>query len=88
MFVIWFIVLGLIAGALARLLVPGKDSLGLLGTMVLGMVGSFVGGFLGYLVHHDTAGGFVQTSGIIGSVIGAVIALLIYRSIGGRRAHA
>ncbi len=89
MFVIWFIILGLIAGALARLLVPGRDSLGIIGTILLGMVGSFVGGFLGYLIHHDSADGMVQTSGIIGSVIGAIIALLIYRKIGGkRRVHA
>lgn len=89
MFIIWFIILGLIAGALARLLVPGKDSMGILGTILLGMVGSFVGGFLGYLIHHDSADGMLQTSGIIGSVIGSIIALLIYRKVGGRnRVHA
>ena len=59
-------------------------SLGILGTILLGMVGSFIGGFLGYLLHHDRADGMLQTSGIIGSVVGAIIALLIYRRIGGR----
>jgi uncharacterized membrane protein YeaQ/YmgE (transglycosylase-associated protein family) len=87
-FVIWFVIFGLVAGALARLIVPGKDSLGIVGTIALGMVGSFIGGFLGYLLHHDRSNGLVQTSGIIGSVVGAVIALLIYRKVsGGKRAR-
>lgn len=86
MFIISFIIVGLIAGALARLLVPGRDSLGIGGTILLGMVGSLVGGFLGYLIFHkDSDNGFLQTSGLIGSVIGAIIALLIYRKVGGRR---
>jgi uncharacterized membrane protein YeaQ/YmgE (transglycosylase-associated protein family) len=86
MFVIGFIIVGLVAGALARLLVPGKDSLGIIGTIVLGMVGSLIGGFLGYLLFHkDGEDGLFQVSGLIGSVIGAVIALLIYRQIGGRK---
>ncbi len=78
-------VVGLIAGALARLLVPGKDPIGILGTIVLGIIGSFIGGFLGYLLfHHDAKQGAFQTSGLLGSIIGAVIALLIYRKVGGR----
>lgn len=76
-FIIWLIV-GLIAGALARLLVPGKDPMGVLGTMVLGLVGSLVGGFLANLVFDGNID--IAASGIIGSVIGAVIALLIYRA--------
>jgi uncharacterized membrane protein YeaQ/YmgE (transglycosylase-associated protein family) len=52
MFIISFIVIGLIAGAIARLLVPGKDSLGIGATILLGMVGSLIGGFLGYLIFH------------------------------------
>jgi uncharacterized membrane protein YeaQ/YmgE (transglycosylase-associated protein family) len=84
--IIWLLVIGLISGALARLLVPGRDSLGIGGTILLGIVGSFIGGFLGYLIFgHDKGDGFVQPSGILGSVIGAVIALLIYRKVGGRR---
>lgn len=83
--IITMIVVGLIAGALARLLVPGKQSMSILTTMVLGIVGSFVGGFLGYLIFHkDAAEGFLQPSGLIGSVIGAVVVLLIWTRVGGR----
>ncbi|MDQ3569509.1 MAG: GlsB/YeaQ/YmgE family stress response membrane protein [Actinomycetota bacterium] len=79
--IIVLLILGLIAGALARLLVPGPDPIGIAGTIVLGIVGSFVGGFLGYLLlGKDPGEGALQPSGIIGSVIGAVVALLIYRA--------
>lgn len=83
--IIVMIIVGLIAGALARLLVPGKDPMGIGATILLGIVGSFVGGFLGYLLfHHDKNQGAIQPSGIIGSVIGAIIVLLIWRAVSGR----
>jgi uncharacterized membrane protein YeaQ/YmgE (transglycosylase-associated protein family) len=90
--VLWFIivllVVGLIAGGLARLLVPGPDPMSLAATWLLGALGSFVGGFVGYVLFGaDIEDGAVQTSGIIGSVIGAVILLLIYRAIQRRHAH-
>lgn len=84
-FIIVLIIIGLVAGALARLLVPGRDPIGVVGTIVLGVVGSFIGGFLGYVLFgKDAAEGALQPSGIIGSVIGAVIALLIYRAVAHR----
>ena len=80
------IVVGLIAGALARLLVPGRQHLSIPMTILLGIVGSFVGGFLGHLLFgRDSGSGFLQPAGIIGSVIGAVIVLLIWTRVGGRR---
>ena len=83
--IITLIVVGLIAGAMARLLVPGKQDIGIAMTIVLGIVGSFIGGFLGYLIFHkDASNGFLQPSGLIGSIIGAVIALLIYTRMGSR----
>lgn len=85
-FIIVLLLFGLVAGALARLLVPGRDPLGIGGTILLGIVGSFVGGFIGFLLFgSDIDEGALQPSGLIGSVIGAVIALLIWRRIQSRR---
>jgi uncharacterized membrane protein YeaQ/YmgE (transglycosylase-associated protein family) len=83
--IISLIIVGLIAGALARLLVPGRQDLSIPMTILIGMIGSFVGGFLGYaLFGKDSSEGALQPAGIIGSVIGAVIVLLIWTRIGGR----
>jgi uncharacterized membrane protein YeaQ/YmgE (transglycosylase-associated protein family) len=82
---IYLFVIGIIAGYLARFLVPGPDPMGFWATVALGIVGSFVGGLLGYLIfNEDLDQGALQASGIIGSLVGAVIALLVYRAIGGR----
>jgi uncharacterized membrane protein YeaQ/YmgE (transglycosylase-associated protein family) len=80
MAIIGFLILGLIAGAIARLLVPGRDPMGWLGTIVLGCVGALVGGFLGRALFGDNDG-----VGLIGAVIGSIIVLLIYNAaVGGR----
>ena len=71
---------GHIAGFIARALVPGDDSMSIGKTIVLGVVGSFVGGMLGYLLFGaDIGDGAVQASGLIGSIIGSMIALVVYR---------
>ena len=83
--IIGIIVIGLIAGALARLIVPGRQNISIAMTIVLGIIGSFVGGFLGYLIFHkDAQNGVLQPSGIIGSVIGAIIVLLVYTRVSNR----
>ena len=81
--IIAFLIIGLVAGFLARLLVPGPDPMGWLGTLVLGLVGSFVGGTLAALVFGGTLE--VSASGLVGSVVGAIIVLLILRAMSGRR---
>ncbi|MGH8910489.1 MAG: GlsB/YeaQ/YmgE family stress response membrane protein [Egibacteraceae bacterium] len=81
---LWFLVIGLIAGVLARLLVPGPDPMGVLATTVLGIVGSFVGGFLAALLPLGPDPQHMRPAGIFGSVIGAVVALLIYRRVQAR----
>jgi len=82
-FIVILLVVGLIAGAIARLLVPGRDPIGLIGTIVLGIIGSFVGGFLETLIfrHHLTVR-HVHAAGIIGSIVGAIVVLLIVRASG------
>ncbi len=90
-FIVVLIVVGLIAGMLARLLVPGRDRIGILGTIVLGIVGSFVGGFIWNLVeYHRAAPHRFHLVGIIGSVLGAIVVLLLLRLTGlerGRQAR-
>jgi len=84
--VIYWIVVGLIAGALARLIVPGRTNIGCLGTILLGIVGSFVGGTLGSILFDEDFD--LEAAGLLGSIIGAIIALIVYRGVsqrGGRR---
>jgi uncharacterized membrane protein YeaQ/YmgE (transglycosylase-associated protein family) len=82
-FIVILLVIGLIAGAIARLLLPGRDPIGLLGTILLGVVGSFVGGFLlNLLFYHKLAPHRFHPAGIIGSIIGAFLVLLLIRVFG------
>ena len=85
-FIISMIVIGAIAGYLARALVPGKDPMGFWGTVLLGIVGSFVGGFLGALVFGGAEGeSMMSPAGLIGSIVGAIIALLVYNAVTGTK---
>jgi uncharacterized membrane protein YeaQ/YmgE (transglycosylase-associated protein family) len=85
---IWMLVVGLVAGLIARAIMPGKDSMGWVMTIVLGIVGSFVGGFLINAVMHNDATGTsdFQPTGLIGSVIGALVVLGIWHLVRRRRA--
>lgn len=83
MSIIGMLILGLVAGAIAKLIMPGKDPGGIIVTMLLGIAGSFVGGFLARAVSGGARTD--MTAGLIGSIIGAVILLAIYRLIVKRR---
>ena len=83
--ILTFIVVGAIAGFLARFLVPGRDPMSVGATIVLGIVGSFVGGWLGQLLFAGNAALPPPSAGWIGSIIGALIVLAIYRYTQGRR---
>jgi len=80
---LWEAIIGLIVGAVAKLLMPGKDPGGILITMLIGVAGSVLASFLGRAAGWYAAG---QSAGFIMSVIGAIILLLIYRLIRGKSA--
>jgi uncharacterized membrane protein YeaQ/YmgE (transglycosylase-associated protein family) len=79
--IIGWLLFGLIVGAIAKFLMPGRDPGGWIVTILLGIAGSFVGGFLA----STLLGSDNQAAGWIGSIIGAMVLLLIYRMIVGRR---
>lgn len=83
--VVGWILFGLIAGFIARAIVPGKDDIGILRTILLGMAGSVVGGFLFGLLTGGLRG--FEPAGWIGSIIGAVIVLVIYNRVTGRKSR-
>jgi uncharacterized membrane protein YeaQ/YmgE (transglycosylase-associated protein family) len=79
---LWVLIIGLVVGALAKLIMPGKDPGGIIVTMLLGIAGAFLGGWIGRAVGLYQEG---QGAGFIMSLIGAIILLAIYRLIVGRR---
>jgi uncharacterized membrane protein YeaQ/YmgE (transglycosylase-associated protein family) len=88
-FILLLLLVGLVAGAVARLIVPGRDPMGCGATILLGIVGSFVGGFLGWLIFDRDDDAALRPSGLVGSIVGAVIVLLLLRAVtgGGGRAR-
>ena len=83
MYILWTLLIGLVVGALAKFVMPGKDPGGAIVTVILGVAGSFIAGMLGKALGWYEIG---DGPGIIASVIGAVILLAIYRVVIGRRA--
>ena len=79
---LWMLLVGLVVGALAKLVMPGRDPGGIIVTMLLGVAGALVAGFLGRSVGWYGEG---EAAGFIASLIGAVLLLAIYRAIVGRR---
>ncbi|HSK92219.1 MAG TPA: GlsB/YeaQ/YmgE family stress response membrane protein [Euzebyales bacterium] len=85
--IIAWIILGLIAGAIAKAIMPGNDPGGIIVTMLIGIVGAVVAGFLSAQIFGvDPVGGFFELSTWIAAIIGALILLFIYRLVVGRRA--
>lgn len=82
--IIGWCLFGLIAGAIARLLTPGKDPMGCLATIGLGILGSFLGGFVVSLLFGGGLEAF-RPSGLIGAVVGGIVVLLIFRAVAPRR---
>ena len=80
--ILWTLIIGLVIGAIAKLLMPGKDPGGCIITMLLGIAGAFVAGYIGRAFGWYEPG---QPAGFIASIIGAMLLLLIYRMIAGRR---
>jgi uncharacterized membrane protein YeaQ/YmgE (transglycosylase-associated protein family) len=78
-----FVLFGLIVGFLARAIMPGRQSMGLIMTSILGMVGSLLGGFVASLITHDDVNR-IHATGLIGSIIGALVVLALV-SMGSRR---
>ena len=80
--ILWVLVVGLVIGVIAKLLMPGRDPGGCIITMLIGIAGSFIASYLGQALHWYEQG---QPAGFIGSVIGAMLLLLLYRLIAPRR---
>ena len=80
-----FILLGLIAGAIAKLILPGRQGGGWLATLVLGVVGALIGGWLGGLIFNVGYDGFFSIQSWIIAILGALVVLVIWGAITGRR---
>ena len=80
--IIWTLIIGLVAGIVAKLLMPGRDPGGFIITILLGIAGAFRATWLGQAIGWYQAG---EGAGFIGAVVGAVVILIIYRMIARRR---
>ena len=82
---IWWVIIGLIAGALARLIMPVRDPMGIIATILLGIVGSVLGGLVSWAIWGaDEAGRGFRPAGLILSIIGAILVLWIWRMMKSR----
>ena len=80
---IWMFIIGIIIGAIARWIFPGGAHMGIIATGILGIIGSFVGGYIARLFNRPPEGAPVHPAGIIMSVVGALIVLFIYNRVVG-----
>lgn len=84
--ILWTIIVGLIVGALARLIMPGRDAMGWIATILLGIGGAVIGHFLGRLILGRPAGESILDAGFIFSLLGAILLLWVWRRIKSRQA--
>jgi uncharacterized membrane protein YeaQ/YmgE (transglycosylase-associated protein family) len=79
---LWMLIIGLVIGAIAKFIMPGKDPGGIIVTMLIGIAGALIAGFLGRAVGWYHEG---EPAGFIASIVGAILLLIVYRMIVGRR---
>jgi len=79
--VLWSIITGFFIGLIARAILPGSNKMGIIATVVLGILGSLVGGFIGGVISKPAEGSKFHPAGFLMSVVGAVVLLLLWRSI-------
>ena len=85
--ILGFLILGLIAGAIAKAILPGRQGGGWVITLVLGVVGAILGGWIGSLIFGGGLGDFFDLRTWVLSIVGAIIVLLIYGAVAGRRSR-
>jgi len=78
---LWMLIVGIVVGAIARLIMPGSEHLGILMTGVLGIAGSFVGGFIARLFSKPADGALVHPAGLVLSVVGALVLLYAWNLV-------
>lgn len=85
--ILGFLILGLIAGAIAKAILPGRQGGGWVITLVLGVVGAILGGWIGSLIFGGGLGEFFDLRTWLLAILGAIIVLLIYGAVAGRRSR-
>ena len=79
---IWMFIVGLVVGAIARFIMPGAEGMGWIMTAIIGIAGSFIGGFIARLFSKPADGAIVHPAGLLLSVVGALILLFVVKKLG------
>ena len=79
--ILWYLVVGFIVGLIARAVVPGIDTMGIIATTLVGIVGSIIGGLIGRVISKPEPGSKFHPAGFIMSIVGAIVLLIILRMI-------
>lgn len=76
--IVFWVVLGLIMGYLARAILPGKQKIGLIPTLIVGVIGSFVGGIVAYAINPAWVASAIEWQGLVAALVGSLVMLIIY----------